>query len=48
MRSRRSEKGGTLRGLDPKTYRSVRAYDRVMTTGESWKTAMAKDLVAKW
>jgi phthalate 4,5-dioxygenase oxygenase subunit len=43
-----NEKGGTLRGLDPKTYRSVRAYDRVVTTGESWKTAMAKDLVALW
>jgi len=43
-----NEKGGTLRALDPKTYNSVRAYDRVITSGEPWKTAMAKDLVAIW
>jgi phenylpropionate dioxygenase-like ring-hydroxylating dioxygenase large terminal subunit len=43
-----NEKGGTLRALDPKTYRNVRAYDRVVTTGEHWKTAMEKDLVAIW
>jgi hypothetical protein len=43
-----NEKGGTLRGLDPKTYRNVRAYDRVVPSGESWRTAMAKDLVAIW
>jgi len=27
---------------------SRRAYDRVVTNGESWKTAMAQDLVAIW
>ena len=43
-----NEKGGTLRALDPKTYRTVRAYDRVVTTGEPWKVAMEKDLVAVW
>jgi phenylpropionate dioxygenase-like ring-hydroxylating dioxygenase large terminal subunit len=43
-----NEKGGTLRALDPKTYRNVRAYDRVVTSGEHWKEAMAKDLVAIW
>ena len=43
-----NEKGGTLRALDPKTYRAVRAYDRVVTSGEPWKTAMAKDLVSIW
>ncbi len=43
-----NEKGGTLRALDPKTYRTVRAYDRVVTTGEPWKVAMEKDLIAIW
>jgi phenylpropionate dioxygenase-like ring-hydroxylating dioxygenase large terminal subunit len=43
-----NEKGGTLRALDPDTYRNVRAYDRVVESGEHWKEAMAKDLVAIW
>jgi phthalate 4,5-dioxygenase oxygenase subunit len=43
-----NEKGGSPRALDPKTYRSVRAYDRVVPHGQEWKTAMAKDLVAIW
>jgi len=43
-----NEKGGTLRALDPNTYRNVRAYDRVVESGEHWKEAMAKDLVAIW
>jgi phenylpropionate dioxygenase-like ring-hydroxylating dioxygenase large terminal subunit len=43
-----SEKGGMLRALHPDTYRTVRAYDRVIPESASWKDAMAKDLVAIW
>jgi phthalate 4,5-dioxygenase len=43
-----SEKGGNPRALDPKTYRNVRAYDRLVPHGQDWKTVMAKDLVAIW
>jgi hypothetical protein len=43
-----NEKGGTIRGLHPDTYRKVRAYDRVVPTGQDWKTVMEKDLVAIW
>ena len=43
-----NEKDGTLRGLDPDTYRKVRAYDRVILGSANWKDAMAKDLVAIW
>ena len=34
--------------VDPKTYRNVRAYDRVVPTGQDWKKVMEKDLVAIW
>jgi len=43
-----NEKGGTIRGLHPDTYKTVRAYDRVIPTEANWKDAMAKDLVAIW
>jgi hypothetical protein len=43
-----NEKGGTPRALDPKTYRTVRAYDRVIPANADWHTAMEKDLVALW
>ena len=43
-----NEKGGMPRALDPKTYRSVRAYDRVIPAGQDWHTAMEKDLIAQW
>ena len=43
-----NEKGGTLRALHPDTYRTVRAYDRVIPESANWKEAMAKDLVAIW
>jgi phthalate 4,5-dioxygenase oxygenase subunit len=43
-----NEKGGTPRGVGPETYRRVRAYDRVISADQDWKTVMAKDLVAIW
>jgi phenylpropionate dioxygenase-like ring-hydroxylating dioxygenase large terminal subunit len=43
-----NEKGGTLRALDPATYRKVRAYDRVVPAGQEWRKALEKDLVAIW
>jgi len=44
-----NEKGEkTLRALDPTTYRTVRAYDRVVPAGQEWQQAMEKDLVAVW
>jgi hypothetical protein len=43
-----NEKGGTLRALHPDTYRTVRAYDRVIPDNANWKEAMAKDVVAIW
>lgn len=43
-----NEKGGTPRALDPKSYRHVRAYDRVVPFGQEWKKAMESDLVAIW
>ena len=43
-----NERGGVPRALDPKTYRTVRAYDRVIPAGADWQKAMEKDLVALW
>jgi phenylpropionate dioxygenase-like ring-hydroxylating dioxygenase large terminal subunit len=43
-----NEKGGMPRALDPKTYRSVRAYDRVIPADQDWHQAMEKDLIALW
>jgi phthalate 4,5-dioxygenase len=43
-----NEKGGTPRALDPSTYRTVRAYDRVIPVGQDWHKVMEKDLVALW
>jgi hypothetical protein len=34
--------------VDPKTYRNVRAYDRVVPAGQDWRSVMEKDLVAIW
>ena len=43
-----NEKGGIPRALDPKTYRTVRAYDRVIPANADWHKAMEKDLIAQW
>jgi len=43
-----NEKGGVPRALDPGTYRTVRAYDRVIPANADWHKAMEKDLVALW
>jgi phenylpropionate dioxygenase-like ring-hydroxylating dioxygenase large terminal subunit len=43
-----NEKGEMPRALDPATYRTVRAYDRVIPADADWKQAMAEDIVAKW
>ena len=43
-----NEKGENLRGLDPATYRSIRAYDRVIPADKDWKEVMKEDLVAIW
>lgn len=43
-----NERGGMPRALDPQTYRTVRAYDRVIPAGSDWHKEMAKDLIALW
>jgi phthalate 4,5-dioxygenase oxygenase subunit len=40
--------GGTPRGLEPSTYRSVRPYDDYVPHGTSWQEAWAPELTAKW
>jgi phthalate 4,5-dioxygenase oxygenase subunit len=39
--------GRTPKGVDPATYRTVRAYDAVVRRGEDWRV-LAPELVAKW
>ena len=43
-----NEKGEDLRGLNPDTYRKIRAYDRVIPADAVWKEVMKEDLVAIW
>ena len=43
-----NEPGEDPRGLKPDSYRTVRAYDRVIPKDADWKVAMADDLKAKW
>jgi phthalate 4,5-dioxygenase oxygenase subunit len=43
-----NEKGGAPRALDPASYRTVRAYDRVIPAGSDWRKEMEQDLIAKW
>ncbi len=42
------EQGGSPRGTDPATYRTVRAYDDHLDRGADWHDAFAKELTAKW
>jgi nitrite reductase/ring-hydroxylating ferredoxin subunit len=42
------ERGEAPRGVDPSTYREVRAYDCVIPHGTQWRSAFEKELVAKW
>jgi hypothetical protein len=39
--------GKKPKGLDPVTYRNVRAYDAVVPRSQTWR-ALAPELVAKW
>ena len=43
-----AEKGCEPRGLDPQSYRDVRAYDDFVPAGEEWSTLFASEIVAKW
>ncbi|MGY9107262.1 MAG: hypothetical protein ACKVG0_12185, partial [Alphaproteobacteria bacterium] len=43
-----NEKGEDPRGLNPDTYRNIRAYDRVIPADDDWKETMKDDLVAIW
>jgi hypothetical protein len=40
--------GELPRGVDPRTYRGVRAYDRVIERECNWRDEFAGELVAKW
>ncbi len=42
------ESGGTLRGIDPATYRDVRPYDGMVPEGGDWRTEFVPHLRAKW
>ena len=44
----RLEASQPLRGLEPQTYRRVRAYDCVIARDGDWREAFAQELVAKW
>ena len=39
--------GRAPRGVDPATYRGVRAYDAVVHRGQDWRV-LGPELVAKW
>jgi phthalate 4,5-dioxygenase oxygenase subunit len=43
-----NEQGEMPRALAPETYRTIRAYDRVIPREAEWQKAMADDLRAKW
>ena len=42
------ETGGTLRALDPATYRNVRSVDRMVDNTLEWRSAVKDDFVAKF
>ena len=42
------ERGERPPGLDPQSYRNIKAYDGVIANGTPWQEAFAKELVAKW
>jgi phthalate 4,5-dioxygenase oxygenase subunit len=42
------ERGGTLRALDPASYRNVRSVDRMIPAEQEWRTATKDDYVAKF
>jgi phthalate 4,5-dioxygenase len=42
------ENGGTLRAIDPATYRNVRSIDRMVENTLEWRTATKNDFVAKF
>ncbi len=42
------ERGGTLRALDPATYRNVRSFDRVVAKDAEWRAATKADYVTKF
>jgi phenylpropionate dioxygenase-like ring-hydroxylating dioxygenase large terminal subunit len=43
-----AEKGGTPRGVDAITYRSVRPHDQIVPPGEDWRKIFERELLAKW
>jgi phenylpropionate dioxygenase-like ring-hydroxylating dioxygenase large terminal subunit len=43
-----NERGGTPRGVDPKTFRNVRAVDKKMKLEGHWRDALKNDMVAKF
>jgi phenylpropionate dioxygenase-like ring-hydroxylating dioxygenase large terminal subunit len=42
------ERGGTLRAIDPATYRNVRSVDRMVEKDKEWRAATKEDYVAKF
>ena len=42
------KKGIEPRGVDPKTYRAIRAGDIVVPKGVKWRDAAKDSLLAKW
>ncbi len=42
------ENGGKPRGVDAKTYRSVRPHDRMVPPGQNWEDLFKKELTSKW
>jgi phthalate 4,5-dioxygenase oxygenase subunit len=42
------ERGGTPRGIDPSTYRSVRSFDRNIPRESSWQTTIASEALARY
>ena len=43
-----AENGGIPRGVDAKTYRTVRPHDRMVPSGQTWKDIFEKELTSKW
>ncbi len=42
------EAGGDPRGLDPASYRALRAWDNIVPEGADWHRVLAPDLAARW
>ena len=42
------ERGGTLRALDPATYRNIRSFDRLIEPDAEWRAATKPDLATKF